>query len=308
MKKFILKIIAFLLPIPVFALIWVSFYGFPPPRVSNSISFNARIENLKQQHMIEHPGVLSLGSSICMNNLSSQLLSKHFNDSYLNTSAWALNMEEDFKFLKILNKLYHPRKLLITSNVFDFIHSEKSIYFEDVEAYLLNDKWSFLKRMNFKYFLKDSKNYHQLSNQINNYPSLNFDEYGGVNINGSSFEIPKEDWIGKELNSAEIDPHQYHYLDSISTFCLSQGIQLVFIESPFRYGYYVGLNENERELLAAHNVKILKLLGDRGQIVIQSSDILWKDEYFIDFMHMNALGADMFTNHLLEMLNKGKNN
>jgi len=65
------------------------------------------------------------------------------------------------------------------------------------------------------------------------YNSLQYDDCGCVNLEGNGFNINQKRWNGNNIENFDIDTNQYHYLDSISHFCETNGINLIFINSPY---------------------------------------------------------------------------
>ena len=74
MKQFITKITLIILPIFIFIVVWLFIYGPPPPKLSTSISFNAKMKNIKDKQLGKKIDILAIGSSMSLNNIHTCLL------------------------------------------------------------------------------------------------------------------------------------------------------------------------------------------------------------------------------------------
>ena len=132
MQIFIKKILFFIGGITtlsiVFFTLWLNYYSTPPPNLSNSISLNAKVLFLKNNFSRANIDILAIGSSMSLNNINSSSITKAYSDEqYLNLSSWGLTMEETFNLIKIYNKKYHPKTIIISSNYSDFKGSSQKI-------------------------------------------------------------------------------------------------------------------------------------------------------------------------------------
>ncbi|WP_396632593.1 hypothetical protein [Maribacter sp. R86514] len=308
MKSFIKKLLMFFGVFTglllVFLFCWFQYYSFPPPNVSNSISFNAKALYIKNKFSKENVDILAIGSSMSLNNINSNVIAKTYgNQQYLNASSWGLNMEETFNLLKIYSKKYHPETVVISSNFGDFQASYQTIKFNYTEEYLLgNNLIKYLKNSNLSQLILDSRLLGLYKNSNTMYQSLKFDTYGGVNYPLSNFQINDKRWKGEKLINEEIDLIQYTYLDSISKLCSSNSMKLIFVQSPFREMYYSKLSKQELAILNNHTSKIENILLDNDAIFVNSLDKTWQESLFVDYNHLNEKGSRLYTEFFLKNL------
>ncbi len=282
----------------------VSFDDIPAPPLSDSYSLNEKVEFLRTAKK-EVP-VIAIGSSISLNNLSSESLVKHFKShAYLNTSSWGMNMQDNYNLLKTLYKVYHPDTLILASSIVEFEKSDKLVNYSLVEKYLTSGDFAanlyHVKCFNLRYYMDNINFKKRVRADKHRYEYLVFDENGGINLEGEGFKIDQHRW-NESFERKNLDTLSYSYLDSISTFCKSKNIQFLFFQSPFRKGIYSQLDADKTEELSTHLKKIESILKKNNQVFIDTDKVLWNDSLFIDFMHFNKKGAAAFTDYCLDKL------
>ncbi|MEQ8625748.1 MAG: hypothetical protein RJQ00_01955 [Vicingaceae bacterium] len=300
MKKFILKSSFYLLPIALLLISHLLYFGFPPPRLSESISFNTKILNIKNNHFNKQVDVLAFGSSMSLNNIHTKTIKKIFNSSYLNISSWGQNIEEDYNLIKIFTKIYEPQTIIISTSIMDFNDLSKNINYELLDDYLFGTGLLVYKKLNFKYLLEASTSFYSKRSDRFSYSSLFYDDCGGVNFETVDFIIDSTRWSGRTLNEKDINLVQYHYLDSISKFCKGMNIELIVIQSPYRVGYYSKLIDSSLNILSSHSNKVDSILRKSNSIFIDSNVQNWDDSLFVDYSHLNKEGSKLYTEFFLK--------
>lgn len=304
MKKFINKFILFSLPVILSPIIFVFYFGFPPPRLSNSLSFNAKIEYIKNFHLNRDINVLSVGSSMTLNNVHTKTIKKYFGNNYLNISSFGQNIKEDYLLIKLFCKYYSPRHIIISCGYMDFNDDYKEINYDMVEGYLFHNSFKAYKNYSFRYLLEESIRYFSSKNDTLSYSSLLYDDCGGVNFKRNNFDIDTSRWQGRSIVNFNFDEIQYQYLDSISNFCKINNINLVLTESPFRNGYYSSLQENTFNILNEHENKIQKIMDRDNHLYIKTEHKSWPDKLFVDYSHLNRKGSEMYTEYFINKINR----
>ncbi len=302
MKKFIYKTIIIAAPILILPLSIIILYGFPPPKLSTSISFNAKILYIKEKQFSDGIDIMAVGSSMSLNNIHSSTIQNYFGHKYVNISSWGQNMEEDFELIKIFTKYYNPKIILISSGYMDFNNNSKAIKYNLVENYLFGNEMLAYKELNLRYLWKESRSFSNKKKDIYNYTSLKYDDYGGINLKKNNFIIKKNRWVGNNVNEFNLDKLQYRYLDSISLLCETKGINLVFIQSPYRVGYYSRLDDKSLDILTNHEIKVDSVLKKSHQLFIKAENGIWKDNLFLDYSHFNNEGAKKYTEYFIERI------
>lgn len=307
MRKFLKKSLLFIGGMAIFLIvffaIWFQYYTAPPPNASNSISLNAKVLFLKNNFSEVDIDVLSIGSSMSLNNINSEAFA---DTKYLNASSWGLNMKEIFNLLKIYNIKYNPKTLIISSNLSDFNISQQEIDYTSINEYLSSDNFNLtdLEFWSFRQAIQDSRLLSVYQYDNTSYQSLKFDKFGGVNYPVANFHINDNRWRGDDLKNYAIDPMQYSYLDSISTFCYSNSIKFILVQSPFRQGYYSNLQVEDLSIIQDHIDNVENTLQATNSIFVNSLTENWKDSLFVDFTHLNEEGSRVYTGYFLEQMKK----
>jgi len=312
MKKFFISLILFVCFISLL-IISVSLYfmkkyqlnadNITPINFSRSISFNEKMQFLHDNNT--KPSVISLGSSTSLNNIDSRQVEKYYNTNTLNTASWGMNIGEDFKMLKLFSSIYPLKTVVMCSNYGDFVNNEKSINLKLLPNYLThndNPFLTFLETFNLKYFLDNYKLIKSYRTE-KGYGYLHFDKYGGINIDSSNFIIKKFRWKASYLNQPS-SIEQYGFLDSISNFCKTKNIELVFFEPPYRNGLFTTLSKEDSLTLQTHIKKVNLILKKYNFSYINSLDTSWSDKLFVDGIHLNASGAEDYTKYCFDKLSQ----
>ncbi len=316
MKQFIEKIFKFLsffvtlsslLTLIIIGLVGVE--NTPALNFSDSYSFNEKILFLKKQSI--NPEIISIGSSMTQNNLDSEVVLAEFQtNKYLNTASWGMKMQDNFNFLKLLYSTYPIDKIIIVSNVVDFQKGNKRIDPDYIKYYLtknnLGTTYSFLKNFNLSYYSENLKYAKYVRNCQNDYEYLGYDKSGMVKFKNEGFNIKDQRWIDNHFDK-KITEIEYVYLDSISKFCSENNLKLYFFQSPYREGLYSEFSTNEMNIYNNHINRIDIILNDKHYFV-DSSKAIWNDSLFVDGIHFNDVGAELFTNYCFDKIKEAQTN
>ncbi len=302
MKRFIIKSLLIIFPPFLFISLWLLIYGFSYPHFSNSLSFNAKIQNIYSSHLDDSVDVMAVGSSMCLNNLHTKTIKNRLSKKYINISSMGQNIQETYFLIKVFNNYYHPKILLISSYLGDFgnVHLPD---FELVKEYLSDGLWGVYNKVNLKKLLFDSFDYYQAKKKgRTEHECLLYDECGGVNLSDDNFNINPNRWKGGRVDKISVNETQYDYLDSIAIFCNLEGIRLVFVDAPFREGFYSQLDKKDLSLLYEHKSKVDSILQGKGHLFINAQTDFWDDSLFVDILHLKSKGAERYTNFLLNQM------
>jgi hypothetical protein len=274
----------------------LTFKDFPAPVFTNSFSFNQKMEFLRGR--FSNAEVLSSGSSVTLNNLNSKIVTENFKtDSYVNAASWGLNIEQNFSLISILYDIYRPSKIVISSSILDFRNNNRDLESDLLYKWLKYPRFSslyfYMRTLSLSYYYDNLKNVNK-SRAENSYEYLGFDPHGGVYFKTDNFSIDKKRWEFGGLD-LQFDEKQYSYLDSISDFCIENGIKLYFFQSPIRHGVFSSYSDEEKKILKQHVERIGTKLNSAGHIFIDVYDTEWPDSLFVDSTHMTGYGSTVYT-------------
>jgi hypothetical protein len=271
----------------------------PAPKLSDSYSFNEKMEFLRTAKI--DADIIAIGSSMSLNNLHSKTITDELHStSFLNTGSWGMSMKDDFLLLKVLSEIHKPSTVIIASNTHDFSQRDKKINYSSLKHFLLSDNnfIHHMKNFNLKYYFENFRYAKKVRSSTNEYEYLGFDKHGTVNFDSANFKINVKRWNSDNLNSKTLS-HQYSFLDSISIFCKSKNIKLLFFQSPYRNGLYSTFDDKKLNNLKSHIEKIEVILKQNNGIFINANEVIWADHFFTDATHFNKFGAKKFTEYCL---------
>jgi len=283
-----------------FAYYGISLRDIPAPDLSESYSFNEKMEFLRKRN--KNADIVTIGSSMSLNNLDSKTIIKHVgSDSYLNLSSWGMSMKDIFLLLKVQSEIHHPRVLILANSVLDFQMTDKNVKYPVLKLFLHSSDYRqvyyHLKFFNLKYYLTNFKFASQVRSVGNNYEFLGYDQYGAVNLDGNNFQIDEARWKRDYLTASRFLPKEYAYLDSISSFCERSKIKFFFLQSPYRTGLYSKFDETKMKVLKDHVAKVESSVSLHHQTFINANNGVWGDSLFVDGTHFNRQGAKAFTHY-----------
>lgn len=286
----------------------ISWRDIPATKLSDSFSFNEKLEFIREYGKIHQPKILFLGSSVGLNNVYSPEILKHTNsETYLNTSSWGMTLQDYYELLKNLDKLYHPTSIYLVSTISEFSTPPKKIKTDLLKRYLTSSNTVAdifqIRYFSLNYLWKNMKYKKQVMADKHGYEYLVFDSCGTVNLDKEGFNIKPERWV-EEFSTDLIPKSSYDYLDSISVFCKAHNLELVAWQSPIREGLYSKLSQEKHKLLNTHTQRVKNILQQKGFILIDGYQTTWTDSLFIDGEHMNTDGAKAFTEYCFEQEKK----
>jgi hypothetical protein len=315
MNKFLKKLVLFFgfVSVALFFLSASCFFYFgntlndiPPPHISNNYSFNEKMEFLRKAK--KKADIIAIGSSVSLNNLYSQTIINEFHStSFLNTAAWGISMKNNFYLIKVLNEIYKPSTVIIASSIKDFSAIEQKVNYDRLSSFLYTNGISVigyhLKNFSFRYYLTNYGYAKKVRTNSTDYEYLGFDKYGTVNYDSTGFNINTIRWNTDYLTT-EIETSSYAYLDSLSQFCKSHQIKMLFFQSPYRVGLYSTFDSTKINTLKKHITRVETILKKNNQIFVNATEITWEDNLFIDGAHFNKYGAKCFTEYCFDKVHK----
>ncbi len=283
----------------------LSLKDIPAPKISDSFSLNEKLEFIRKNRKATK--IMGLGASTALNNLHSKTITDRFNShSYINVSSWGMNMKDNYYVLKLLYDIHVPATIIMASNISEFqsVPVKKLNYAMAKDYLLASDRVAnlyHLRCFSLSYYLEHLINAKKWRTHKNEYAYLGFDPYGGVNLDSTNFNIDPVRW-NSSFEHGKIEHHNYQYLDSISEFCKANNIKIHFFHCPFREGLYTNLNHHQLTELNMHTKKVEEILTSDDHIFVNSTEVIWDDELFVDGEHFNEHGARAFTQYCFDKI------
>ncbi len=283
---------------PIIILFIVLYFAGYHPLLTNSVSFDAKIENLKA-HKIKQVDMLAVGSSMTLNNVQSQVVVDSLKCSYYNLSSWGLQISDLRYMLKYYVPKFKPRYVLLVSSVVDFTTRGNSTIKDYIEMPdFLKGYKPYFYYQNFNPILSIVDRKHELNtlkNVKDDYTSLSFDEYGGIPLKIPPEKISAERWNYQPQFPTKDTDYQYEALDSLARHLNQMHIKLFFVQPPIKRSYVAALNDST--IIPQHFSKSESIVTRNNGIYINLSALpeYQTDKLFIDQFHLSDTGARLFS-------------
>jgi hypothetical protein len=305
MKKFLIKVFCFMLPLLVTAIV-LEFY-------LRSIPNNYRY---KSDYLDEHSNrveTLILGSSHTFYGINPQFMQKNtFNVAFSSQS-----LEIDFEILKKYQNKFDNLKVVIlpisyftlgydlSISVESWRYRNYVLYFHLDIAKNLLDYSEVFSKINSKWgnrLLFDILS----SSSTNSISQKNFFEFGYCANGKNSSDLQKTGKTAAERHTC-YSQHEFYVkntaiLNSIYDFCNQRNIKLVLITTPTYYTYRENLDKIQLDKM---NETINNFIEIHKEVVylnyFECADFIAKDFYDAD--HLNEFGAEKFTKKLAKDIN-----
>lgn len=306
--RFALSCLKYSLPVVVMLAVYCGFYAryFPAPRVTNNVAVNEKFAAFARQDWsaTNHPDVLAFGSSMALNNLSSdEVVARLGAKRYFNLGAWGLDMSQTCTLAHAFAERYHPRTIVIAGNLRDFSLSLERSKMRLGPVLELVEKGpglvSYLTHPEFVYYLRQMESNRLRFTDRANYECLLMDAHGGVALDVPKERILAERWVRPVPETDDLAQKHYDALDRLASGLRAMGIDLIYVTPPYRDGIRT---PEAIDAINRHIAKVRGLITARGQYYCDGYDRSWPDDLYADSSHLNGPGARLFTAHALARL------
>jgi len=266
-------------------------------RVSNSLCYNANIQNLVSNSDITKVECLLLGSSISLNNLSAQMIENSLGKKTYNLSSWGFPLYRSIEFFKTI-PLKACRRVIIAFDNIDFAADYRNQLYDFplsrnyMEGNKLVKLFVVLKSFNFLKFDDDTK----FKDSTVRGSALDFDKTGSVLLDPLRF--PRSDEKLKVFRDTTGFAMFYNNVQVLKALLNRANCKLTLVYVPYRS------NVLSREQLLNNDYVADKLKKDMGNEFIDLHRENIADSLFWDASHLYKDGAILLTNKMLAAMDK----
>lgn len=275
------------------------------PVLTESISYDLKLDFIASQNA-HHYDLLSVGSSINLNNLHSETLLQAFPEgtSYLNLASFNANISNSFEILQALVARYQPKTVVMMSNHLDFESKKwQGLSLWQINKYLDHSlaPYFYLRKFNFYSLLQRRRRTRRFMSdaRANMQQQLRYDAYGGVPLQVSKTNLnPKrQDFIP----ITEIDSSQYHVLEKMADWLQQMEVKLIYVQSPLKISNCQTPDCQDFQL---RHIERCKTIIERNghQFIDLYSGLTLPDSVFCDEAHLHFQGPQMATSTLIKRL------
>jgi hypothetical protein len=281
---------------------------FYPLRISDNVAFDAKVRFLKDSQRIFGSDTAIVGSSIGLINLDGKTLeekSKKIN-RVVNISSWGeqvLQVEQELQLIadnKNIKYVIYPLQMEDFS--FDKLHD---LDFEKVNKYIKGEftlypyNRVFLNIFNFLKAFYNYQSYHQTDHR---YPSLLFDETGGVNYRIYGDNIEQERWTKNKVFG--LNEKNFAALKRIAKSLQDKNIKFIVLTTPLRLPLLEASPEWKKQFEEFTRVMETIALESRFNYLNLHQLLMLEDELFADSSHMNYEGSILLAKEVANFVDR----
>jgi hypothetical protein len=297
-RRFILRCTLLGVPAVIALAVYVALYAgyWPAPRITANFALNEKLA-LARQHRAEGVDVLALGSSMTLNNLSSEGVMAHFGPvRYLNLGAWGMGAEELSVTGPALVERLRPDTVIVVTNLMDFKRAVMLSASDSAHAVRYLDSArplsAYWHHWDAPYFLRQMEFDRTRFTDPTNYEYFAMDTHGGVTLDVPPHLMHAVRFHEEPPKATELDEQRYADLHRFARWLHERNIRLMVLASPYRDG----LNTADVDAVqAGHLERLRAMLLPLGHVVIDAHAHPWPDALFVDASHFGPKGAADFT-------------
>ncbi len=281
---------------------------FYPLRISDNVAFDAKVRFLKDSQRITGSDAAIVGSSMGLINLNGKTLeekSKKIN-RLVNISSWGeqvLQVEQELQLIadnKNIKYVIYPLQMEDFS--FDKLHD---LDFEELNKYIKGEFTLYPYNrvfLNIFSFLKAFYNYQSYHQTDHRYPSLLFDETGGVNYRIYGENIEKERWeknVVYGLNKKNFDA-----LKRIAKAFQKKNITFIVVMTPLRLPVLAESPEWQKQFEEFSQLMEKTRLESSFLYLDLHRKLMLGDQFFADSSHVNYEGSVLLSEHVADFIDR----
>ncbi|MEM6342393.1 MAG: hypothetical protein AAF927_00885 [Bacteroidota bacterium] len=275
------------------------------PVLTESISYDLKLGFAAAQNA-QHYDIISIGSSITLNNLHSETLLEAFpaGASYLNLASFNASISNSLATLRTVVPRYRPQTILLMSNHIDFESPKWRGLPPRLLKLYLDQKllpYFYWRRFNLYDLLQRQRRKRRFMSEAraNMQQQLRMDAYGGVPLRVSPHNLDPNRKDSAPIS--QIDPKQYQALYQLVGFLRFSDVKLIFVQSPLRLSSCQ--SDSCRSFQAEHIQQTRRIVESAGyQFVDLYHQLDLADSLFCDELHLNFDGPQIATQALIEHL------
>jgi hypothetical protein len=268
------------------------------PVVTDSTLFDRKMSWL-HRHPAVQPQFVVVGSSTALYGVRSAPMVRDLPLDYYNISSPLLNVASSMMVVRAMVQEYHPKYILLASNVGDFCRTADSTYRYYTDASLIIRRY--VPEM---FYLLDYHSIHQIVYRKMKVTWLNFDPWGqGVKkydpemIRRRLADDP-DAFAGNVTFDTRFQDIHYEALDSMGRWLRSQNVKMIFVQCPIRAGNLA--NDAIRARVLRHFQRCDSIVEANAGIFINHYEAVRdNDSLFFDAVHLWPPGGEIFTDSLV---------
>jgi hypothetical protein len=278
-----------------------------PLRFSNSISYDVKLNFIRDAKLLAGANTLVIGSSMALNNIDGPHIESEVSQvkKVANLASWGLQTSEMLQLIKLIN-LDEVKYVIYATQYLDFEDARRSkIDDAEVKSYLNNEFILSPYVTTLTSIPTNISNYFNYSSIYLNprkYTYLDYDKTGGINLDLQGKDIDKERWDSVSQTDYRLDEECFTAFSEIHQILKEKEITFIVLTTPYRKSIMKD-NANLPDVYSQYVEKVKALSKKDGFIYFNTQESLnLDDNYFIDGIHLNKEGARLVSDEIVKRL------
>ena len=274
--------------------------NYPLP-ITNRISFDAKIKFIRENIDIDTVDTIIVGSSIGLNNIQGYYLEKASKkcNSVLNFSIYESSAFQIEQLLKLMGAFPNLKRIIYSAQFSDFQPQARYKNYDPIFlSQYMRDELSQIEYLtllfnsckNIFFCINRQREWQKKHSMNNKFTYLEFDSTGSVPLHIYGKDIIERRWAHPHGHLQV--PSTFKAVDRISKKLYDHGIQLYFVQQPYRYPLTIGKYQYVDDVINSFGKRITKIITNRnGHFLSLHKELHLKDKYFADRSHLNDQGS-----------------
>jgi len=316
-SKMYLKVLFFILGMIVTTTIGYAYYfskNYPLP-ITNRISFDAKLQFIREHIDPSKVDTIVVGSSLALNNVQGAVLEEESKvcKGVLNLSMWSIGAPQVEQLLEVSDAFPNLKRIIYSGQFSDF---GNKLVFKDFDSdfmqkYMTNNlnpiAYSDLLLnacKDISFCLKRQEEWKSNYGMNNKFAYLKFDHTGSAPLHIYGKDIVKERW--KNPHAPVQIPEAFQALIRIAKKASNDKVKFYFIQQPYRQPL-IDAHPAVKLVMKkfARNVNLL-IAKEGGKFFNLHEKLHLSDDYFADRSHLNDKGSKIGSKEIAKFIDKSE--
>lgn len=272
---------------------------YPIP-ITNRISFDAKIQFIREHINTDEIDTIVVGSSLALNNVQGIYLEKASSKckKVLNLAIFSASPVQVEQLLELSDVFPNLERIVYSSQFSDFGHASKfkDYHPEFIKKYITNElnpieyTSSILNACkDVSFCINRQKVWKNEYGQNNKFGYLGFDDTGSAPLNIYGADIIKKRWT--KLDGDIQNPEAHAALFRMSKKAYEEDIKFYFVQQPYRQEM-IKKYKHLQGIMKSFPQRVMKVMKEhKGYFLNLHETLNLGNEYFADRSHLNDKGS-----------------
>lgn len=287
---------------------------YPVPIIDH-ISFDAKIQFIREHINIENIDTIVVGSSLALNNVQGIILEKNSQKigHVLNFSVWSIDAPQVEQILELSSVFPNIERIIYTGQFTSFNHANKFKIFDTnfIKKYMshqlnpIEEKKFILNACkDISFCIDRQKEWEKKYGYNNKFAYLGFDHTGSAPLHIYGKDIIKSRWT--KTDGATQNPNALKALERMAFRASEKDIQFYFMQMPYRQAQ-IDKHKHIQKIMKNFPIYIEKILKKyNGKFLNLHDKLHLSDAYFADRSHLNDKGSKVVSIEMAKFIEKAE--